>query len=114
MKVEIKLKDDTGKLYQGILTLAPGKIDREKVQVKQIKNVNKSSPQSRIVELAEDGFFKSPKLASDIQNELGTRGYHYNIDPQIRVALLRLIRKKCLRRVDEGKGKKKLYKYVDN
>jgi hypothetical protein len=61
----------------------------------------KSDTQRRILELREDGFFREPRLPGDVQNELRTQGFHHNA-ADVRMALLRLAKKKLLRRIQEA------------
>jgi hypothetical protein len=60
----------------------------------------KSDTQRRILELRDGGFFREPHLPGDVQNELRTQGFHHN-GPDVRMALLRLAKKKMLRRIQE-------------
>ena len=111
MEVEITIRDND-KEYHGRLQLeTKGKLIRSSKP--QIRVKKKLSPQDRIIELVEDNFFKKPKSPKEIKEDLDTRGHNYNVDPQIRVALLRLVRKRIIRRISDGEGKNKVYKYVN-
>jgi hypothetical protein len=60
----------------------------------------KSDTQRRILELRDGGFFREPHLPGDVQNELRVQGFHHN-SPDVRMALLRLAKKKLLRRIQD-------------
>ncbi|MCX6707537.1 MAG: hypothetical protein NT001_05360 [Candidatus Woesearchaeota archaeon] len=80
------------------------------------KTINRSSkkPKSglkeRLMSLKEEGYFSTPREASEVQVELKDKGHNYNYDP-VAVALLRLVKKLQLRRIKEIKGQKNIYKY---
>jgi len=116
MKVKITLIDDDGKILEGETTLqlsgkqkAVGK--PIKVDVKAKKR-EKEPLGDRISHLIDESFFEEPKKATEVQDELGIRGFHYNIRT-IMVELLHMIRKGQLRRIKEKEGKKEIYKYVN-
>ena len=70
---------------------------------KQPANGNglKSVTQRRILELRDEGFFQDPRFPTEVRTELRTQGFHHNSN-DVRMALLRLARKKVLRRLNEG------------
>ena len=71
-----------------------------------------SGTQGRILDIQKDGFFVEPRLFEQVQDELRTRGHHHNTS-DIRMSLLRLTRKKLLRRIPIGSGKRQQYSYVN-
>ena len=114
MKIEIKLTDDSGKLFQGEIDLKPigKKVSRKLPVSKPGKRVVKGTLPARIGALIDTGYFKKPKTADDVKAELKLQGFHYNLD-QVSMALLRTVRRMVLRRVTEKKGNKTIYKYVN-
>lgn len=66
----------------------------------------------RIMELANDDFFKIEKTLAMVVAELKNRGYAY-AQPAVGMALLTFVRKRVLRRILEAKGGKKQYFYVN-
>ncbi len=66
----------------------------------------------RISTLASEGFFKEPKAAGEVQDELKNRGAYHSF-ASVGMALLALVRKKTLRRVPMQKGGKKQYLYTN-
>ena len=66
----------------------------------------------RIATLASEGFFKEPKRANEVQDELKNRGAYHSF-AAVSMALLALVRKKTLRRVPVEKGGKKQYLYTN-
>lgn len=66
----------------------------------------------RISMLASEGFFKEPKAANQVQDELENRGAYHSF-AAVGMALLALVRKKTLRRVPVEKGGKKQYLYTN-
>lgn len=80
---------------------------------KQLKSKSKKSKiglPERLNQLIEDNFFKNPKSSEDIKKELKLRGFTYPLQ-RIRMSLLRFVKKRKLRRIEE-KGKK-TYHYVN-
>jgi len=63
----------------------------------------KKGPQDYILELRQEGFFKSRRSIADVQKKLEEKGHIY---PQERLSspLIRLVRKRELRRMKEKKG----------
>ena len=76
---------------------------RAQKPIRQHTNGNglKSVTQRRILELRDAGFFQEPRFPTEVRTELRTQGFHHNAD-DVRMALLRLARKKVLRRLNEG------------
>lgn len=68
----------------------------------------KSLTQRRILELRDDGYFQQPRLSTEVQAELRTRGFHHNLN-DVQMALLRLAQKREFRRLNEGDKK---YRYA--
>jgi hypothetical protein len=66
----------------------------------------------RIMELANDDFFKIEKTLAMVVAELKNRGYPY-AQPAVGMALLSFVRKKVLRRILETKDGKKQFFYVN-
>ena len=66
----------------------------------------------RIMELANDDFFKIEKTLAMVVAELKNRGYAY-AQPAVGMALLTFVRKKVLRRILEAKDGKKQFFYVN-
>lgn len=66
----------------------------------------------RLMELANEDFFKIEKTLAMVVAELKNRGYAY-AQPAVGMALLTFVRKKVLRRILEAKGGKKQYFYVN-
>jgi ABC-type Fe3+ transport system substrate-binding protein len=54
----------------------------------------------RILELRDEGFFKNPKKVEEVRQALKDKGFYYEW-AQIGMALLRLVRAKELRRIQE-------------
>ncbi len=73
--------------------------------------IGPSGTQARIMELEREGFFSEPRLPDQVRHTLRVKGYHHN-RADIRMSLLRLARKKKLRRVEHGQGKKGALAYV--
>lgn len=71
-----------------------------------------STLQGRITSLNRDGFFAKARTATEVKNKLKEKGYTYSID-RVRMALIRLVRKKQLRRLMERREEKQVYVYVN-
>lgn len=84
--------------------------DRDEPNVPKHDNGNqvKSETQRRVLELVSEGFFNEPKLPSEVHSQLRTQGFHHN-PSDVRMALLRLARKRQLRRLQEGDNQ---YRYA--
>jgi hypothetical protein len=65
---------------------------------------------SRILSLAEDGFFREQRSLAEIQTGLAERGWHYDQN-NLSTPLARLVRRKVLRRTQVADGSKKLWRY---
>lgn len=61
----------------------------------------KSDTKRRILDLKTEGYFKDPRLPSEVKSELRVRGFHHN-PSDVRMALLRLAQDKTLRRLNDG------------
>jgi hypothetical protein len=70
------------------------------------------STKTRILLLREEGFFAVPRAISEVKAELQAHGW---IHPMTALSgpLQSLVRERELRRVKEGGGKKKGWKYVN-
>jgi hypothetical protein len=66
----------------------------------------------RIATLCSEGFFKEPKTANEVQDELKNRGAYHSF-AAVGMALLALVRNKTIRRVPVEKGGKKQYLYTN-
>jgi tRNA(Ser,Leu) C12 N-acetylase TAN1 len=66
---------------------------------------------ANIIELVEEGVFNEPKSLSEVATELRIRGHYYSRD-HVAVALLRLVRKKILRRIQQKREGKEIFAYV--
>lgn len=64
-----------------------------------------------IIELRDEDFFKNPRTAEEVQQAVKDKGFHHVIDP-VKMALLRLVRRKELRRFKEERDKEKTFVYV--
>lgn len=71
-----------------------------KTETRPKKEIKRLTLNERILELRDEGFFKEPKVLSEIVAELRNRGYLYS-SPHANIALMRLLRKRELRRVLE-------------
>lgn len=65
--------------------------------------VNRKGPRGLIVELAEEGYFKSKRTIGDIQKKLEEKGHIY-AQSSLSPPLLRLTRSRTLRRIKEKSG----------
>ena len=83
------------------------------VRSKRSKKGSLSGTQGRIAELADEGFFGEPRVAEQVQEEMRVKGYHHS-KADVRMSLLRLARKRLLRRIVTGEGKKKIFTYVQS
>jgi hypothetical protein len=65
---------------------------------------------SRIAMLAEEGFFAQPRSLVEVQAALAEHGWHY---PQenLSTPLVRLVRQRQLRRLQQAEGNKRVWKY---
>jgi hypothetical protein len=72
--------------------------------------VGATSLAARVQVLASEGFFSEPKSLSEIQRKLIEHGWHY---PQANLStpLVRLVRQRQLRRLQQIAGGKKVWKY---
>jgi hypothetical protein len=70
-----------------------------------------ASLSERVTRLAEEGFFAEPKSLSEIQAKLAEHGWHY---PQTNLStpLIRLVRQRRLRRLQQAVGGKRVWKYA--
>jgi hypothetical protein len=76
---------------------------KEKTEMPKEVKVEYTGIAKRILELRDrDDFFKTPKTVKDVQLKLKANGFYYMPD-RVAMALLRLVRKKELRRILEGK-----------
>jgi hypothetical protein len=64
----------------------------------------------RIVSLKGDGFFKSQRALSEVQDELRKRGWHYPVT-SLSGPMQLLVRQRELRREQVKDGNKKIWKY---
>ncbi len=72
---------------------------------------SKRGPKQYIQQLIDDGFFKKPKIISEVSTELATGGHHLT-STAIAVALLRFCKKRVLRRSKvKGAEKGNTYAY---
>lgn len=79
------------------------KIAKEVSQPRK-KGIRKSGigPKSRILELIDEDFFKEKRSINNVQQKLEEKGSIYDLS-SLSPALLRLVRKKLIRRIKEGK-----------
>lgn len=63
----------------------------------------RKGPTGLITDLADEQFFKTKRMLSDIQKKLEEKGHIY-AQTSLSPALVRLVRKKVLRRLREKKG----------
>ena len=80
-------------------------------RTKVAKGESLTGTQGRIMEMADEGFFREPRQVQQIRDELRVRGYHHN-RADVRMSLLRLARKKLLRRIPVGNARPKTFAYV--
>jgi hypothetical protein len=67
---------------------------------------------ARIIELKEEGFFTEERGIREIQDELRTHGWRYDLTA-LSGPLMRLVRKRDLRRLQVNDGNKAIYKYFN-
>lgn len=86
-----------------------------------LKHVPEKPPESkaakealtdRIGDLQSEGFFREPKGAGEIVNELKNRGFYHSF-ASVGMALLSLVRRRELRRVATKKGGKTQFLYTN-
>jgi hypothetical protein len=90
--------------------MSGGWIEPQETKLK--RKVAKEALTDRIGELAGEGFFKEPKGASEVLDELKNRGYHHPF-ASVGMALLSLVRRRELRRVPVGRAGKKQFLYTN-
>lgn len=115
MRIKLDIIDDKGEKWSGEVVLSKeGKIKKPtKVKQSSSKGGHKDNLSGRICALKDEAdCFKQPKTPEEVRAKLKLEGFHYELDP-IRMALLRLVRKKKVRRIEELEGDKKVYKYVN-
>jgi hypothetical protein len=69
-----------------------------------------SSLTDRIRVLATVGFLAQPRSLGEIQAALAERGWHY-AQENLSTPLVRLVRQRQLRRLQQAEGKKRVWKY---
>ena len=96
----LKLLKDLGKRVakiEQILTANPKQANLE-VQKSKKPTRTKKSVGGLIMDMAEDGFFDTPKAFGEIVDELKRRGYYYP-KTSLTLPLQKLLRKKALGRI---------------
>jgi|SRR5208282_2612254 len=64
----------------------------------------------RVRALADEGFFGEPRSLADIQGKLAEHGWHY-AQTNLSTPLIRLVRQRQLRRLQQAEGNKRVWKY---
>jgi hypothetical protein len=64
----------------------------------------------RVRALADEGFFGEPRSLADIQGKLAEHGWHY-AQTNLSTPLIRLVRQRQLRRLQQTEGNKRVWKY---
>jgi hypothetical protein len=64
----------------------------------------------RVRVLAEEGFLGEPRSLADIQAKLAEHGWHYG-QANLSTPLIRLVRQRQLRRLQQAEGNKRVWKY---
>lgn len=103
MRIDFTLIDDEGLAYEGsaelkrLVRTVPegGAGPRARMDRSLPSHIAKSLP-DRIAELRDGGFFREPRTATEVHEEL-RKTYHCQLD-RVQMALLRLQRKKDLRK----------------
>ncbi len=104
------------KAFEVILSslLQPGPSSPQREQPKAlVRGAATEAPSSfaeRITMLAEGGFFDRPRSLAEVQGALAEHGWHY---PQenLSTPLVRLVRQRQLRRLQQTEGNKRVWKY---
>jgi hypothetical protein len=69
-----------------------------------------SSLAERVGVLAEEGYLGEPRSLADIQTKLAEHGWHYG-QANLSTPLIRLVRQRQLRRLQQTEGNKRVWKY---
>lgn len=127
LRIELVIKGTKGNViikgstFEEVLAeyeMSKGKIERVLGNITVSKPTQKTivlgaaTIQGRITMLNEKGFFKSPKTARQVRNELRVLGYPYSLD-RVSIGLIRLVRKRQLRRLMEKMEGTGVYVYVN-
>ena len=89
-----------------------GQLQLSKPLVSPTKGKAREALTDRISTLVSEGFFKEPKPANEVQDELKNRGAYHSF-ASVGMALLALVRNRTLRRVPVEKAGKKQYLYTN-
>jgi hypothetical protein len=95
-----------------------GECKKTMVLKKPLKNTKEkptassNTIQDRILELVNEGFFDSPRTATEVKEALKNKTYVYSFD-HVRIALIRTVRKRSLRRLIENRDGKSIYVYTN-
>jgi len=83
-----------------------------KPTVRSGRHAAKTGPLQRLRDLAEEGFFKTPRSLKDTLEELRQRGLSYD-QAVAGKSLLRLVRERILRRTRRKEGGREFYSYTE-
>lgn len=92
-------------------TAPPAKAEPTNAPTEAARSRAPSSLSARVSMLADEGFFAQPRSLADIQAKLAEHGWHY---PQTNLStpLVRLVRQRELRRLQDAEGNKRVWKYT--
>ena len=78
----------------------------------KVKTKSKVGPMQRVRELADDGFFKTPRSLKTTIDELVLRGHQYDAQSLSKM-LQRLVQARVLRRARGNEGTRQVFLYTD-
>jgi hypothetical protein len=118
MRIEFTIIDDQGKKYSGAADLGDASVDPSSTAPTGTHRDDRSKPRNsganalpdHILHLRNEGFFREPRTFSEVHEKL--RATYTCLPDRVRIALLRLQRRRELRKAVKTVGDEERTAYV--